>query len=528
METKTRAQLFAEYAQPASLKWRKDPVRWATDRAKVEIWSKQREILQAVRDHPKVAIKSCHSAGKSYTMGLLCCWWIDAHPAGEARVISTAPTSKQVDAVLWNEINTHHERLGLAGHTNKREWYLGKFLAALGRKPPDHVEAAFQGLHARYLLVIFDEAYGIPLHLWNEGSSLASNENARMVAVGNPDGSGQFEDICKPGSGWHVIHISYRHTPNFTDEPVSPLLSEMLISPGWVEDRRRSWGESSALFTSKCEGDFPTVGSPWQVVPHDWAVQCRWLELPVNPDIPVEAGVDVGAGNDRTVVTIRRGPTILHSQSFVSPDPTTTVGAICQLLREWQVATVKVDSIGVGWGVYGHLRAMSSRYEAGPGGAAAVLDASPGVAHDATVIPINVSLAPTPGNEHLFYNRRAEMWWLGRELSRTRHWDFSALSQDTQDQLIRELTMPEYKIVDAQGRVQVEAKKKIIDRLGASPDVAESALLAFVPASWSAESQASALLHAPSLLGAMTAGDLLNGDRGPGQRAGWGSDRRGY
>lgn len=524
MQAKSRAQLFAEYAAPENLRWRQDPVHWATDRAKVEVWSKQREILQAVRDHPKVAIKSCHSAGKSFTMGLLCCWWVDAHPAGEARVISTAPTSKQVDAVLWNEINQHHERLGLPGHTNKREWYLGKFLAALGRKPPDHVEAAFQGLHARYLLVIFDEAYGIPKHLWDEGSSLASNENARMVAVGNPDGSGQFEEICKPGSGWHVIHISYRHTPNFTDEHVSPRLSEMLISPGWVQDRRVNWGESSALFTSKCEGDFPTVGSPWQVVPHDWAAQCRYLELPHNIETPFEAGVDVGAGNDRTVVTIRQGATIRHIQQFVSPDPTTTVGEVARLLREWGVRSVKVDSIGVGWGVYGHLQALSSKHNSGPRD---VLDAQSGSAHDATVIPINVAMTPTTGNEHLYYNRRAEMWWLGRELARTKNWDFSALDRDLQDQLIRELTMPEYKIVDSKGRVQIEAKAKIIERLGASPDVAESVLLAFVPDSWTAELKTNALLAAPSLLGFATAGDLLNGSHGPGARGGW-ADRRGW
>lgn len=510
MQTKTRAQAFAELAAPATRRWRFDPVGWAREKAMVEIWSKQAEILEAVRDHPKVAIPSCHSAGKSYTMGLLCCWWVDAHPAGEARVISTAPTSKQVDAVLWNEINQHHGRLGLQGHTNKREWYIGKFLAALGRKPPDHVEAAFQGLHARHLLVIFDEAYGIPLHLWNEGSSLASNENARMVAVGNPDGSGQFEDICKPGSGWHVIPISYEDTPNFTDEPVSDKLREMLISPGWVEDRRRVWGETSALFTAKCRGRFPTVGSPWQVVPHDWAAQCRYLELAQRPTDPIEAGVDVGAGNDRTVVTIRRGGTILHSQSFVSPDPTTTVGAIVQLLREWQVSAVKVDSIGVGWGVYGHLRALSSRHESAP---IEVLDAQRAAesrhGHDATVIPINVSLAATAGNEHKFYNRRAEMWWLGRELSRTKSWDLSALTVDVQDQLIRELTMPEYKIVDARGQVQIEAKKKIIERLGVSPDVAESALLAFVPASWSAETHTDGLLAAPSLLAGVGPSDLL-------------------
>jgi hypothetical protein len=490
---KSRAQLFAELADPPELRWQRDPVGWAERRARVELWSKQREILEAVRDHPRVAIRSCHSAGKSFTMGLLTCWWLDSFPVGEARVISTAPTSKQVDAVLWNEINGHHQRLGLRGHTNKREWYFGRFLAGLGRKPPDHVEAAFQGLHALHLLVLLDEAYGIPKHLWDEASSLASNQNARTVAVGNPDGAGEFEEVCRPGSGWHVIHISYEHTPNFTGEPVSRRLRDMLISRDWVEDRRKKWGEGSALFQSKCRGNFPQQGSPWQVVPRDWAARCRYLELPA-PDpaeVPTEAGVDVGGGNDRTVVTIRRGPAVLYQREFVSPDPVMTVGEVARLLAEWDVATAKVDSIGIGWGVYGHLRATSSHH----------FPLAPDTTHRAAVVPINVGNEPTTEeNKKRFWNRRAEMWWdIGRELSRTQAWDLSRLPEEEQDQVIHELTMAEYRIVDARGRVKIEPKEDIIKRLGASPDRAESLLLAFVPASWVARTHTEALVSAPSL-----------------------------
>lgn len=521
--TKSRAQLFAELADPIQEKYRRDPVRWAVERARVEIWSKQREILEAVRDHPKVAIKSCHSAGKSFTMGLLAAWWIDAHPQGDARFVSTAPTGAQVDGVLWNEINSHHVRVGdLPGHVNKREWYIGRFLAGVGRKPPDHSQAAFQGLHARRLLVIFDEAYGIPLHLWTEGSSLASNEGARMVAVGNPDGPGEFEKMCQPGSGWHVIHISYEHTPNFTGEPVSQKLREMLISQGWVADRAHAWGSDSALFTSKCKGDFPTQGTPWQVVPYAWAAACRYLES--QPSGVVEAGVDVGGGNDRTVVTIRQGAAILHVDWFTSPDPVTTVGRVARVLADWKVTSAKVDSIGIGWGIYGGLRSLSSK----------VNPYTEGMVHEADVVPINVGMPPTLGNEERFLNRRAQMWWdIGRELSRLKNWDFSRLATDLQDQLIHELTMPMYEIMDTKGRVKIEAKEKIIERLGVSPDLAESALLAFVPANWTADMRGTALLAAPSLLESYGAGDMIEpaaigGSLGSGSLGGWMGGRGGW
>jgi hypothetical protein len=484
---RTRGQIFAELADPPQLKWRKDPSTWVRDRARSEIWSRQREILEAVRDHERVAIPSCHSAGKSFTMGLLTCWWIDVHPVGEARVVSTAPTSKQVDAVLWNEINQHHVRIGLGGRTNKNEWYFGRYLAGLGRKPPDHVSAAFQGLHALYLLVIFDEAYGIPKHLWDEGSSLASNRNARMVAVGNPDGPGEFAEICKPGSGWYVIPISYRDTPNFTGEEVSDRLSDMLIAPNWVEDRRKKWGEYSALFQSKCEGKFPSEGSPWDVVPHSWASACRYLELPATGEI--EAGIDVGAGNDRTVITIRQGDVVLDIHWFVNPDPVQTVGDLALHLRDWKVKRVKVDSIGVGWGVYGALREAVA---------------------DVEVIPINVSMAPsTEEAQEKYLNRRAEMWWeIGRERCRNRQIDLSRLPEDTQDDLIHELSAPRYEILNSRGKIKIEAKEHIIERLGVSPDLAESLLLAFVPANWTAELQTAGLLTMPSFLDGLRPSDL--------------------
>lgn len=495
---KTRAQIFAERAAPPELRWRRDPVAWAEERAKLELWSKQKEILMSLVDNRNTAVKSCHSAGKSFISSVATCWWLDCHLPGTARVITTAPTSKQVDAVLWYEINKMHRRLGLQGQCNLREWYIGSQMVALGRKPPDHQQAAFQGLHAEFLLVIYDEAYGIPRSLWNEGSSLASNAKARQLAIGNPDGPGAFQENCNDG-GWNVIHISYRNTPNFTEEAISGELADMLIHPDWVNERRMKWGESSALFVSKCEGDFPAIGGdPWQVIPRAWLDQCLFLDYPAGQQ-PIEAGIDVGKTHDRTVVTVRQGRKITYIETFVNPDPMQTVAQLANVLREHQVQTAKVDSIGIGWGIYGRLRELSS------------VDNTTGnfTTHNANVVPINVSLRPTYGNEALYYNRRSEMWWLGRELSRTKAWDFSALNLDQQTDLIHELTMARFEIVDSQGKVKVESNELIIKRLGNSPDLATAALLAFVPASWAGDTSTSTMLETPSLIGSISAFDAM-------------------
>lgn len=497
----TRGQAFLARVAPPERKWLHDPVAWAKQRAGLDLWSKQREIIEMVRDNPRVAIASAHEIGKSFIAAVTVCWWLDTHLPGEAFVVTTAPTAPQVRAILWKEINAIHEAGGLKGRTNLTEWYIGSRLVAFGRKPSDYNDSAFQGIHARYVLVVLDEACGIPQTLWTAASTIAANEHSRILAIGNPDDpSSEFANVCREGSGWAVRHIGYADTPNFTGEPVSQLVADSLIHPSWVEDRREYWGEESALFQSKCEGIFPTVGDPTQVVPLAWANKCRYLEFPSGIK-PVEAGIDVGAGGDRTVVAIREGDRVKSIKWFVNPDPMQSVALVATHLRENGVTCAKVDSIGVGWGIYGRLRELSARNN----------PTSALTTHDADVVPINVSESATAGNENRFINKRAELWWdVGRERCRTARWDFSALDKQLLDDLIHELTMPKFEIVDSHGKIKIEAKDKIIKRLKASPDLAEGLLLAFCPASWAASTESAAqLIKAPSLLTSFSPGDMF-------------------
>lgn len=510
MITPTRASAFRELAAPRDLIYRREPVRWAKEVASVDLWSKQREILESVRDNKRTVVKSCHQVGKSFTAALTVCWWLATHPPGSAFVVTTAPTFAQVRSILWREIGALHTRAMLPGKCNQTEWSMGTKLVAIGRKPSDHNQHGMQGLHAEYMLAVIDEGCGVNKTMYDAISSLVADEGGKQLAIGNPDTiDGEFYQIFKPNSGWNQITISAFDSPNFTGEKVPEKVRKSLIHPDWQIDRAGYWGEESALYQSKVLGEFPTIGDPWQVIPLGWANQCRYLDLPGGKK-PIEAGVDVGAGNDRTVITIREGKKLTAVYVFVNPDPVKTSGQIAHVLREHAVTCTKVDSNGVGWGIYGSLRDSSSVYNL----------ESDRTTHSSEIVPINVSMSATLGNEHLYLNRRAEMWWLGRELSRLQGWDFSGLPQAMQDDLINELVMPKYEIVDSHGKIKIEPKDKIIDRLRASPDLAESALLCFVPASWGADTSGAAqLITAPSLLSSASPMDLFNrGMRSPG---GW-------
>jgi len=81
-----------------------NPVLWAEENLGVTLWSKQREIVESVFNNPKTAVRSCHSAGKTFVSAVIVLAFMALrYPA---KVVTTAPTWYQVKDLLWSEINT--------------------------------------------------------------------------------------------------------------------------------------------------------------------------------------------------------------------------------------------------------------------------------------------------------------------------------------------------------------------------------------------------------------------------------------
>lgn len=444
-----------------------DPALWARDKLGVHLWSKQIQIAESVRDNRQTAVQSCHGIGKSFTAAQLVAWWLDTHPPGEARVVTTAPTGDQVKAILWSEINGAFgkaEARGrpFLGRINETDWKLGKRLIAFGRKPSDYNPHAFQGIHAKYVLVILDEACGVNKQFWTAARAIATGEHCRILAIGNPDDPGtEFARVC--GSGrWNTIRVSAFDTPNFTGEEVPDELRSMLVSHAYVEEMAQEYGEESPTYISKVLGDFPSDAEDGVVRLSKVRACCRPREVPWRPGQlgPVELGVDMGAGGDETVIRERRGPVVGREWRFRERDPKKAVARIVEAINESQAATVKVDSIGIGWGVVGMLQEKQSEGK-----------------HRARVTGVNVSEASS--NPARFKNLRSQLWWeVGRQLSEDLAWDLSGLAEDDRERLVSQLTAPKY-TTDSAGRTVVEPKEETKKRIGRSPDNADALLLAF-------------------------------------------------
>ncbi|WP_327088545.1 hypothetical protein OIE66_40555 [Nonomuraea sp. NBC_01738] len=448
-----------------SRRYAHDPVSWVRRRLHQVVWSKQAQVLESIRDHRRTAVQSGHGVGKSHTASLAAGHWLDTHPPGDAFVVTTAPTYAQVRAILWRYIRRIHKAANLAGRVNQTEWWIDDEIVAFGRKPSDHDESAFQGIHARYVLVILDEACGIPAQLWIAADALTTNAECRILAIGNPDNpASEFRKVCRAGSGWNVIKISAFDSPNLTGEQVPDNVALALVGAEWVEEKRREWGEDNPLYKSKVLGEF-SEDSQWQVVRTSDVAACRLdLETPYAASelSPVELGVDVGGGSDETVIRERRGKVAGREWRDHTDRPEVIAPMVLQAIRETGATSVKIDSNGVGFGVVGELRNMAAR----------------GL-HSARIYGVNVGEASRYPTR--FANLRAEIWWcVGRELSEERGWDLSRM--DNGDTTVAQLLEPQWSLTP-KGQVLVEPKDDIIDRLGRSPDNADALLLAFhVPA----------------------------------------------
>lgn len=442
------------------------PLEWARQRD-IFWWSAQRAIARSVEVNKRTVVRAGHAVGKSFTAAGLAGWWVDTKP--DSMVITTAPTYDQVHGILWEEIRALHGRLGLAGHALATdEWKIGGRQVAIGRKPPDNAKgsdfdpATFQGYHRRGgVLVILDEASGVPEWLWNAVETVTTTDNCRILAIGNPDNpGGHFAKVCQPGwPGWAQHKISVFDSPNFTGEQVPAEVAASLVTRSWQEDRAAEWGEDDYKYVSKVLAEFPS-NHPRQVIAVADVLGCQLAEPRAASELlPVELGVDVGGGGDWTAIRERRGIRAGRQWKLRSDRPEEITPLILRAIRETGATSVKVDSNGVGFNVVGELRNAGRRGD-----------------HPAAVHGINVGEAAT--DPKTYVNLRAEVWWaVGRVGSQKREWDLSAM--EDAETTIAQLLMPRY-LEDIKGRIQIEPKDDIRARTGMSPDEAEALLLAYV------------------------------------------------
>lgn len=452
------AELWKQTNEPPS-----DAVRWARENAGIDMWSKQSEICRSVQENKFTAVKSCHGIGKSFTASTLACWWVATHPVNDVMVVTTAPSKDQVSGIIWQNMKKIHRRANLHGEVlGNDEWKVGGLQVGIGRKPHDYNKDTFQGYHRRYLLVILDEAAGIPEWIWDGADNIATGPDCRILAIGNPtDPSSRFKTVCDPGSGWNVVTVSFFDSPAWTGEPVSDALKAELVDIPWMEKKKAQFGENSPEWESRVIAQFPTTDDT-ATIPYPWVVaaQERYKEWKAEgmsqPRGRKIVSCDVARfGRDQTVIGFRRANIFWGLEPFVKQDTEVTADKIMNRTDRYTDMTI-VDANGIGAGVVDKLK--RKRYPCTPFNGQARTNAT-----DST-------------GEWGFVNLRSAAMWNLRELLDPSKG--SNLLLEDNEELAADLIAAHWKEVIG-AKIQVESKDDIKARTGRSPDFGDTCMMAF-------------------------------------------------
>lgn len=431
-------------------------------------WDVPKEIIRAVmQPNSRTAVKKCHASSGTFTAADIALYSLIA--GGD--VLATAPTWTQVEQVLFAQAHAALRDSMIPfsewGTVNKTEIRLptGEFFLGLSTD----VGVRFQGHHARpnaFLLIILDEAPGVRSDIYEAVEGISAGGDVRLLLLGNPViRSGPFFEIFETmAPGWRRFTIDAFDTPNLAGLTLAELLAlpehdleiaprPYLVTRRWVRDRYYEWGEESSLWQSRVRGEFPD-NMVNGVVLLSWVRACQRLES--EPGLPVELGMDVGAGGDETNIRERRGMRAGRKWNKRTPDFGDAVAMALDAIRETGAIRIKVDSIGIGWGVVGRLRELRAE----------------GV-HDCEVVAVNVGAASFAPDR--FPKLRDQLWWeVGRELSRSGGWDLTDIDETT----IAQLIAPKY-ARDSAGRIKIEPKAETRKQLGRSPDDGDALLLCY-------------------------------------------------
>ena len=468
------AASFGEGARAERLS--RDPVAWVEERLGEHVWSKQREALESVISNKRTMVASCHGSGKTWLASRLIGWWLDTKDTAptETRIITTAPSWNQVANVMWGYVDEVRQKAGMPGNiTAKASWTFPgyKTPTAFGRKPSDYDESTFQGIHATNVLVVVDEAGGVPESIFTSVEAITTNANARILAIANPDDPGSYmakvwrEESKKAPEDrrWNLITISAFDTPNFTGEDVPERARTNLLQKEWVEDARVRWGETDPRWQAKVLAQFPDVGEDGLFNLGRVLVSMNgYADFEEHDDRKV-LGVDVGLSitGDYSVIALNRGGRVSILDKVKGYDGNRLARLIGQRVKALGgVDEIRIDAVGVGRGVQ------------------AVLDNH---LPEGTLVRWIVGNAASP-NKLKWYNFRAAMYDSVSEL--INEGALAVPPEDTSDERTRGL-YDEFRTIKYEYRgtaLLIESKDSLKRRGESSPDTIDAICYASMPA----------------------------------------------
>jgi hypothetical protein len=387
----------------------------------------QGQIFESVLVNRKTAVVSGNSCGKTAALARLALWFLYRKPG--SLVITTAPTKRQVEELLWGEIRMlfKKSKVPLPGRQLLTSIKVDEKWQAIGftssPEQGDITTTTFQGFHAPQILVVVDEATGTDPLIMPSIEGICTGPDDRIVAIGNPTNiDAWFYKACHEWDA--AIQMDARNHPNVVH-------NDHLIIPGaatyiWVVDREKEWGKESPLFRAKVCGIWPEQSEEALIQLH-WidrskALYEQYKEFGRPADLMKRGailGLDVaGEGEDLTVLSALQGGLweipIINGQAtwHVGRDVMAAVDLVLKLIDSGlPVRMICVDDTAIGAGVSARLRQLMKTGRIPP------------IRLDGASSPVKITLYPinfkaSAWAKSKFQDIKDELWWEAHEMFR--------------------------------------------------------------------------------------------------------------
>lgn len=343
---------------------------------------------------------------------------------------------QKAESEINKEIKVGDEKVSLVdireSDTTIKFWN-GSEIYLLGSDNPDAIRGS------KLAGVVLDEVAQMPKELWTEIVYPAlMDSHGWSLFIGTPKGINLFSELFARGEDKKFIDewISQKFTCYETDA----------LSQSEIETYKKSVPEE--VFKREMLCDF-SASAVDQLISYSEVFEASERTLPTyaNNYADLIMGVDVARfGNDRSVITLRKGQIIYEPISLQGVSTVELATTVKRIVYERQPTQIYVDGTGVGGGVVDILNSWG--------------------------IFVNDINFGHKSLDKQYKNKRTEMWcrmadWIRRG---------GCLPKDAD--LISEIATPYFYYSDDNQKF-LETKKQIRDRLGKSPDLADSLALTF-------------------------------------------------
>lgn len=410
----------------------------------------QRKALVALQQgETRISIRSGHGVGKTAFLAWVLGWhFCTRYPQ---KSVCTAPSSAQLYDALWAELLMWLRRLPPSWQPLLKA--MGDRVEMIARPDESFISArtsrqeqpeALQGVHSLFVLLIADEASGIPEAVFEAASGSMSTPGAISILTGNPTRSSGFFHRT------HTVDADRWWTTRVSSE------DSTRVDRGFIEEMAQRYGRNSNAFRVRVLGEFPLAQGDTLIGAE---VVEQAMQRNLTPDMGEAElwGVDAARfGVDHSTLVKRRGFLVPEQpRGWVGLDTMQLTG---QIVNEWNRTPVEyrpvailVDAIGIGAGVEDRCKELG--------------------------LPvIGVNVAETPSVESRFRRLRDELWQACADWFATRK-----PSLPYHQRLRDDLVSPSFSFT-SDGRLIVESKSEMRARGLPSTDYADGLCLTFAPA----------------------------------------------